>query len=255
MDLFAVSGKVALVTGGSRGIGEMIATGFVAAGVRTYISSRKADDCEQTADRLSAHGKCIAIPADLSTADGIDALCDALAEREESLHILTNNAGTTWGAPLEEFPEHGWDKVMDLNVKAPFLLTQRLLPMLKQAAREADPGRVINIGSVAGIRAGGMPTFSYGTSKAAIHHLTRILARNLAPLNITVNAIAPGPFDSKMMAHTLATEGARVSERVPLRRIGRPTDVAGAAIYLSSAAGSYVTGVVLPVDGGLTGAG
>ena len=252
-NLFDISGKVALVTGGSRGIGEMIAEGFVANGVKTYISSRKAEVCDATAARLSEVGKCISIPADLSTTEGIEALVGEIKATESQLDILVNNAGATWGTPIEEFPESAWDKVMDINVKSPFFLTQALLPLLEKSASAKDPARIIMIGSVDGLNVNQLPTFSYGPSKAAVHHLTRVLGAHLADRNITVNAIAPGPFPSKMMAHTLDTMGDHIRQGVPLHRIGEPTDMAGAAIYLSSKASSYVTGVVIPVDGGLTG--
>lgn len=252
--LFDVSGKVAVVTGGSRGIGEMIAHGFVANGVRTYIASRKADACRETAARLSLQGECIAVPADLSTLEGIRALAGEVAGRETQLHILVNNAGATWGEALDTFPESGWDKVMDINVKGPFFLTQALLPLLSAAANEADPARIINVGSIDGLNVNRLPTFSYGPSKAAIHHLTRTLAAHLADRHITCNAIAPGPFPSKMMAHTLETMGDRIREGVPLKRLGEPADVAGTAIYLASRAGAYVNGAVIPVDGGIVAA-
>ena len=253
-NLFDVAGKIALVTGGSRGIGAMIAEGFVANGVKTYISSRKKEACDATAARLSALGECISIPADLSGTEGIQALAGELGRREEVLHILVNNAGATWGAPLEEFPENAWDKVMNINVKSPFLLTQGLLPLLEKAAEEQDPARIIMVGSVDGLNVNRLPTFSYGPSKAAVHHLTRTLASHLAARNITVNAIAPGPFPSKMMAHTLENFGEQIRNGVPLNRVGEPADMAGAAIYLSSKASNYVTGVVIPVDGGIVGA-
>jgi len=253
-NLFDVAGKVALVTGGSRGIGEMVAEGFVANGVKTYISSRKAEACDATAARLSEQGECISIPADLSTMEGIATLVGQIEDREEKLDILVNNAGATWGAPLEEFPESAWDKVMDINVKGPFFLSQALLPLLEKSATTEDPARIIMVGSVDGLNVNRLPTFSYGPSKAAVHHLARTLASHLAARNITVNAIAPGPFPSKMMAHTLDKFGEQVREGVPLKRIGRPGDMAGAAIYLSSRAGSYVSGVVIPVDGGIVGA-
>ncbi|MCP5093241.1 MAG: SDR family oxidoreductase [Gammaproteobacteria bacterium] len=253
-NLFDVAGKVALVTGGSRGIGEMIAEGFVANGVKTYISSRKAEACDATAARLSALGQCISIPSDLSSAEGLQALVGELRRREDTLDILVNNAGATWGAPIEEFPESAWDKVMNINVKSPFFLTQALLPLLEKSATQDDPARIIMVGSVDGLNVNQLPTFSYGPSKAAVHHLTRVLASHLAARNITVNAIAPGPFPSKMMAHTLENFGEQVRNGVPLKRIGEPVDMAGAAIYLSSKASSYVTGVVIPVDGGVVGA-
>lgn len=249
-----MAGKTALVTGGSRGIGEMIAEGLVANGVRTYISSRKAEACEATARRLSSFGECICLPADLSTIDGIRGLADALRARESALDILVNNAGATWGSPIDEFPEAGWDKVMDINVKGPFFLTQALLPLLESAATREDPARIINVGSVDGLNVNRLPTFSYGPSKAAIHHLTRTLAAHLASRHITANAIAPGPFPSKMMAHTLDQFGEQIRQAVPLKRIGEPADMAGAAIFLSSKASSYITGVILPVDGGVVGA-
>jgi len=253
-DLFLLNNKSALVTGGSRGIGEMIATGFVSNGVKTYISSRKADACDATAERLSEQGECISIPCDLSSMEGVRYLADAIAEREESLDILVNNAGATWGEPLESFPESGWDKIMAINLKAPFFLTQALLPALEKAATHENPARVINIGSIDGLHVNSLPTFSYASSKAGVHHLTRSLAAHLASRHINVNAIAPGPFESKMMAHTLKTAGDKIVQMVPRKRIGEPSDMAGAAIFLSSKASAYITGVVLPVDGGITGA-
>jgi NAD(P)-dependent dehydrogenase (short-subunit alcohol dehydrogenase family) len=252
-DLFDISGKTALVTGGSRGIGEMIAEGFAANGVKTYISSRNSDACDETAERLSKFGQCIALPADLSTSDGIRSLAARLSELEPRLDILVNNAGATWGAKFEDFPENGWDKVMDINVKSPFFLAQALLPLLVEAARTESPARIINVGSIDGINASSLPTFSYGPSKAAIHHLTRMLASHLAHRQITVNSIAPGPFPSKMMAHTLEKLGEEIRNGVPLGRIGQKEDMAGVAIYLASRAANYVTGVTIPVDGGIVG--
>ena len=253
-DLFYVRGKVALITGGSRGIGEMIAEGFVRNGVRTYITARKAEACDATAERLAKFGECVSIPGDMSTPEGIEALTNELANREEQLDILVNNAGASWGQPLEEFPEAGWDKVMDINVKSVFFLTKALLPMLEKSASQEDPARIINVGSVDGINVNQLPNFAYGPSKAAVHHLTRTFAKHLAPRYITSNAIAPGPFPSKMMAGTLQAFGDQIRKGVPLGRIGEPADMAGIAIYLSSKASTYVTGVVIPVDGGLTGA-
>jgi len=253
-DLFDIRGKVGLVTGGSRGIGEMIAEGFVANGVKTYITARKAEACDATAERLSKLGECISIPGDMSTLEGIHALVVYLSEREEKLDILVNNAGASWGQPLEEFPESGWDKVMDINVKSVFFLTKALLPMLEKSASAEDPARIINVGSVDGINVNQLPNFAYGPSKAAVHHLTRTFAKHLAPRQITSNAIAPGPFPSKMMEATLDRFGEHIKKGVPLGRIGEPGDMAGVAIYLASKASSYVTGVIIPVDGGLTGA-
>jgi len=253
-DLFSVSGKIALVTGGSRGIGEMIAEGFVTNGVKTYISARKAGACDATAARLSEFGECISIPADLSSAEGIGALVGEIRSHEKQLDILVNNAGATWGAPIGEFPESGWDKIMTINVKSPFFLTQALLPLLENAASAEDPARIIMVGSIDGLNVSQMPTFSYGPSKAAVHHLTRTLAAHLADRNITANAIAPGLFPSKMTAATIDAMGDEIIRGTPLKRAGKPADMAGVAIYLASRASSFVTGVVIPVDGGLTGA-
>ena len=253
-DLFDVSGKVALVTGGSRGIGEMIAEGFVTHGVKTYISARKAEACDASAARLSKQGECISIPADLSTLEGIEQLVDEIKEHEKKLDILVNNAGATWGAAIEEFPEAGWDKIMDINVKSPFFLTKALLPLLEAAASAEDPSRVIMVGSIDGLNINRLPTFSYGPSKAAIHHLARTLATHLADRHITANAIAPGLFPSKMTAATIEKLGEEIRQGTPLKRHGQPEDMAGVAIYLASPAASFVTGVVIPVDGGITGA-
>jgi NAD(P)-dependent dehydrogenase (short-subunit alcohol dehydrogenase family) len=252
--LFDVSGKVAVVTGGSRGIGEMIARGLVTNGVRTYITARKAEACDATAAELSARGECISLPADLATADGLDAFVTAFSEREDHLDILVNNAGAAWGAPLGEFPVQGWDKVLDINMKAPFLLTQALLPQLRAAADPDDPARVIMIGSIDGIRVPIGDNFSYSASKAGIHMLARHLAHFVVDDDITVNTIAPGPFESKMTAYMLDDAATRdmVIRAVPRGRIGTPEDVAGTVIYLASRAGAFVTGALIPLDGGLS---
>jgi NAD(P)-dependent dehydrogenase (short-subunit alcohol dehydrogenase family) len=255
--LFGVAGKTAVVTGGSRGIGEMIAEGLVRAGCRVYITARKAAACDETAARLSAFGECVSAPADLSTAEGVAGFAGLLADREERLHILVNNAGATWGAPLEEYPAEAFDKVWSINVRAPFELTVRLLPLLRAAASAGDPARVINIGSVDGLSTAPLQHYAYSSSKAGVHMLTRHLARELAAQSVTVNALAPGPFESKMMAKWLNDPELRagIEASVPLRRIGHPDDVAGAVIYLASRAGRYLTGVVIPVDGGITNVG
>jgi NAD(P)-dependent dehydrogenase (short-subunit alcohol dehydrogenase family) len=251
MNLFDLSGKTAVVTGGTRGIGLMIARGFLQAGARVYISSRKADACAAAEQELGQYGTVTAIPADLSTEQECLRLAAEIGEREQALHVLVNNAGATWGAPLEEFPAAAWDKVVDLNLKSPFLLTRGFLALLEAGGTHDDPARVINIGSIDGLHVPFLPTYSYSASKAGLHHLTRVLARELGPRHITVNAVAPGPFESKMMAATLAASGDAIAAAAPLRRIGRPDDMAGVAVYLASRAGAYVTGAVIPVDGGL----
>ena len=258
-DLFSIEGKVALVTGGSRGIGEMIAAGFLARGAKVYISSRKAEVCDATAARLSEQfdGECISLPGDLSNVAGIEPVAAALAEREPKLDILINNAGVAWGAPLEEFPEKGWDKVMDTNVKGPFFLVQKLLPLLRAAANAEDPARVVNIGSVDGIKTPGFDNFSYGPSKAAIHHMTRVLGAHLVREHIVMNAIAPGPFPTWMLSTGVGFGGATddvdweaVGERNPSGRVGTPEDAAGLAIFLCSRAAAYVVGQTIALDGG-----
>ncbi len=252
-DLFSIQGKVALVTGGSSGIGLMIARGYVEAGARVYISSRKADVCEQVVKELSATGTCIALPNDLSTVEGVRKLARELSEHEDSLDILVNNAGANWASPLGEYPESGWDKVMDLNLKAIFFLTQELIPKLTAAGTAESPARVINIASIDGIGVPALDTFAYSASKSAVIHMTRVLARKLAGRHVTVNAIAPGPFESRMMRVTLERFGHGIAEQNPLGRIGSDEDMAGVAIYLASRAGAYVNGVTIPVDGGITG--
>jgi NAD(P)-dependent dehydrogenase (short-subunit alcohol dehydrogenase family) len=251
MDLFDLSGKTALVTGGTRGIGLMMARGLLQAGARVYISSRKPDACDAAAAELSEFGEVSAIPADLSTEEECLRLAAEVSQREQALPILVNNAGATWGAPFEEFPGSAWDKILNLNLKAPFFLTRALLPLLEAAGTHDDPARVINVGSIDGLHVPSLPVYSYAPSKAGLHHLTRMLAREFGPRHITVNAVAPGPFESKMMAATLAAAGDAIAASAPLRRIGRPDDMAGVAIYLCSRAGSYVTGAVIPVDGGI----
>ncbi|MEI8239899.1 MAG: glucose 1-dehydrogenase [Actinomycetota bacterium] len=250
-NLFSLEGKTALVTGGSRGIGAMIARGLIDAGARVIISSRKEAELTETKNELSQFGEVHAIRADVSTVDGAEMLARQVSEIFPSLSILVNNAGATWGMPLDDFNEHAWDKVMDTNVKGVFFLTQRLLPNLRAAATFDDPARVINIGSIDGLHVNPMDTYSYSASKAAVHHLTRALAKKLGPEHITVNAVAPGPFESKMMAATLAAFGDNIAKSSPLGRIGRPDDMAGVAVFLSSRAGSYITGAVIPVDGGI----
>ncbi len=252
--LFSVNGKVALVTGGSRGIGLMIAEALVSSGATVYISSRKADACDAAAAALSEHGRCVSVPADVATADGVAALAATIRAAEPALHILVNNAGATWGAPLEEFPDAAWDKVFATNVKGVFNLTVAFLPQLRAAASDDDPARVVNIGSADGIRVPATENYSYAASKAAVHMVTRQLAHRLARDRITVNAIAPGPFRSKMMAFVLDADGGEemVASSIPLRRIGRADDMGGAVLYLASRAGAYLTGAVIPVDGGLS---
>ncbi len=250
--LFSVEGKVAVVTGGSRGIGRMIAEGLVRAGARVYISSRKVEACDAVVAELSAIGECRALPADLSEPSGVAALAEGVLERESAVHVLVNNAGATWGAPLDEYPDHAWDKVLSTNVTAPFALSVALLPGLRAAGTADDPARIVNIGSIDGIRVPATENYAYAASKAAVHMVTRQLAHRLVRDNVTVNAIAPGPFPSKMMAFLLDAEGGEelVSSGVPMGRIGRPEDVAGTVIYLCSRAGSYLTGAVIPLDGG-----
>ena len=258
-DLFSIAGKIAVVTGGSRGIGEMIAAGFLASGAKVYISSRKADVCEATATRLSKQygGECIAIPADLSGLEGIESLTKQVSDRQDRVDILVNNAGASWGAPIDEFPENGWDKVMDTNVKSIFFLTQKMLPLLRNSASVEDPARVINIGSIDGIKTPHFDTFSYGASKAAVHHLTRQLASHLIKENIIVNAIAPGPYPTWMLSAGVGfggeTEGVdwdSVGKNNPSGRVGTMEDIAGLTIFLSSRAGAFTVGETITSDGG-----
>jgi NAD(P)-dependent dehydrogenase (short-subunit alcohol dehydrogenase family) len=248
--LFSLKGRTALITGGSRGIGRMIAEGYLAQGARVYISARKAAACDQTAKELSAFGHCVSLPADVSTVEGAQALVAAYAKHEGSLDILVNNAGAAWGAPYEEFPESGWDKVVDLNLKTPFFLTQALTPMLKKAATD-HLSKVINIASIDGISVNPQETYSYAASKAGLIQLTRRMALRLAQDRIVVSAIAPGAFASDMNKDA-RDHGDVVKDRIPAGRIGVPEDMAGAAIYLASRAGDYVMGSTLVVDGGVT---
>lgn len=250
--LFDLSGRTALVTGGGRGVGRMAARGLLEAGATVYIASRKADECARTAEELGHLGTIIPLQADLSTQAGCQQLAVDVRELTPRLDILVNNAGATWGAPLEDFPASAWDRVLDLNVKSPFFLVQELIEPLRAAGTADDPARVINIGSIDGLRVPALPTYSYSSSKAAIHQLTRVLAVELGPSHVTVNAIAPGPFESRMMAATLTAEQTTFERVAPLGRIGRPDDIAGAVVFLASPASSYVTGVVLPVDGGIS---
>ena len=257
-NLFSIEGKVALVTGGSRGIGEMIAAGFLANGAKVYISSRKAEVCDATAKRLQEEygGSCISVPADLSNLDGINELANTISS-QDSLDILVNNAGASWGEPIDEYSELGWDKVMDTNVKGVFFLTQKLLPLLRESGNSDDPSRVINIGSIDGIKTGLFDAFSYGPSKAALHHLTRVLAASLVRENIIVNAIAPGPFPTWMLSTGVGGGGdididwSEVGNNNPRGRVGTPEDIAGLAIFLSSRAGAYTVGQTITCDGGV----
>jgi len=250
-----VKDKVVLVTGGGRGIGRMFAEGFVKNGCKVFISSRSKSACDKTAEELTAMGPgiCISAPGDLSSVAGLRALVETLTTQHkvDKLHVLINNSGNAWGEPLEKFTEKGWDRVMDLNLKSVFFLTQMLLPQLKAAATKDDPARIINIGSVAGIHPQPFPTFSYDASKAALHHLTKKLAFELGSSFITVNAIAPGFVPSKMSSQLLTYDSMETyGATVPMGRVGKPQDMAGAALFLSSTAGSWVTGVTIPVDGG-----
>lgn len=249
--LFDIQGKTALVTGGSRGIGLMIARGFVEAGVKTYISSRKAEACREAAETLSKFGVCVPLAHDLGSTAEVHKLADEIRAREPKLDILVNNAGAAWAEPLERYQEAGWDKVIDLNLKGIFLLTQALVPVLRQAGTAEDPARVINIGSIDGILSPHVESYAYSASKAAVHHLTRQFAKHLARDNINVNAIAPGPFDTKMLAYALTTQRKAIEASVPRGRLGIDDDMIGAAIFFASRASSYVTGTVLPVDGGI----
>jgi NAD(P)-dependent dehydrogenase (short-subunit alcohol dehydrogenase family) len=249
--LFGLAGKTAVVTGGTRGIGMMIARGMLQAGASVVISSRKADAVEHAVAALSEFGPGRGVAADLSRQEECARLAEEVMAQQDGVDILVNNAGATWGEPLESFPAAAWDRVLDLNVKSPFWMVQALLPALRKAGSADDPARIINIGSIDGIHVSPMSTYSYSASKAAIHQLTRVLAKELGPQHITVNAVAPGPFPSKMMAATLDAFGEAIAASAPMRRIGRDDDMAGVAVYLASRAGAYVNGAIIPVDGGI----
>jgi NAD(P)-dependent dehydrogenase (short-subunit alcohol dehydrogenase family) len=247
-NLFSLEGRVALVTGGSRNIGAWIAEAFIAAGAKVYISSRKADACFAMAEQLGPN--CIALPQDVSTVEGCKALAAQFAEHESKLDILVNNAGAAWGEPFENFPEKGWDKVMDLNVKSPFFLTQALYPQLKAAASAEQPGKVINISSIDGLRLNLWETYSYQASKAAVINLTKRMGARLVLDHINVTSIAPGAFGSEMNK-AARDHGEEVAKAIPSRRVGRPEDLGATAVYLASRAGDYVVGDTIAVDGGL----
>ncbi|PKP78510.1 MAG: 3-oxoacyl-ACP reductase [Alphaproteobacteria bacterium HGW-Alphaproteobacteria-3] len=249
-NLFSVEGKTVLVTGGSRGIGEMIATGFVENGAKVYITARKAQACNELAEELSKKGTCISLPFDLGMQEGIAGIAAELGKREPKLDVLINNAGAAWGEPIDEYTESGWDKVQNINLKGVFFLTQKMLPLLRKSASAANPARVINTASVNGIEPPDLETYAYSSSKAGVIMLTRHLAKRLAREHILVNAIAPGPFPSQMMKATLETFGDAIKAGNPLGRIGTPEDAAGVAIFLASRASAYTTGATIPVDGG-----
>jgi NAD(P)-dependent dehydrogenase (short-subunit alcohol dehydrogenase family) len=248
--LFSLKGKVALVTGGSRGIGEMIAEALVRAGARVYIVARKTSECEATAQRISALGECIAVSADLISVESIRSLNKDIGSREDHLDILVNNAGTAWAEPVDTFSEKGWDRVMDLNVKSPFFVVQAFLPMLEKKASKESPSQIINIGSIAGY-SGNTSAFSYGPSKAAVHQLTRVLADELAHRHIHVNAIAPGFFPSRLSSGMMANDDEKnaLIESIPARRLGRPEDIGALAIAIATS--TYLLGSVIPIDGGV----
>ncbi|KAF8862457.1 short-chain dehydrogenase/reductase-like protein sdr [Acephala macrosclerotiorum] len=251
-NLFNVKDKVVLVTGGAKGIGRMISEGFVANGAKVYISSRDAKACEQACKELNALGKGSAhsIPADFYKLEDCKRMVEELKKRETKLHVLVNNSGSNWGAPYDEFPDSAWTRVLTLNLTRVFTITQALTPLLEAACTPEDPSRIINIGSVDGIRVPSLETFSYSASKAGLHQLSRVLANHLGKRNITSNVLACGPFESKMMAETLKNFGEAIKEGIPLGRIGTPQDVAGACLFLSGRAGSYVNGAVIALDGG-----
>ena len=255
-DLFKIKGKTAVITGGSSGIGAMIADGFVQNGAKIYICSRKKDALVEMSEKLSSLGECISIQSDLSNIDGINRLFKEIETREEKIDILINNAGTAWATPVDDFPEKGWDKVMDINLKSVFFLIQKFLPLLRRSGKKTDPARVVNIASINGITHPLLPTYSYSSSKSALIQLTRHLGADLAKDNININAIAPGYFPSKMTSHIASNEhlSAEVLKRIPIKRMGSPEDIAGTAIYLCSRASSWVCGQTIVVDGGMVSA-
>ena len=245
--LFSVEDKVVLVTGGSRGIGAMLAGAFADAGARVYIAARDETRCRAAADESGAHP----IVVDLTAPDGLERIREAIESRESALHVLIHNAAMQWRAPLRQHTGPGWGQVMDLNLRVPFELTLELLPLLEASASPEDPARVIHVGSGDGLRVPALETYAYGASKAGLHHLTRHLARRLARRHVTVNAIAPGPFDTDMLAPVIEEYGDQVVDSIPLKRFGLPADIAGVALMFASRAGAYITGAVLPVDGGM----
>lgn len=251
-DLFSVRDKVVLVTGGSSGIGLMIARGFVEGGARVYIASRKKQVCDAAAAKLSELGRCVSVPADVGKKEDRLSLVQQLEQMEGKLHVLINNAGTNWAAPIADYPESGFEKVMSLNLEAIFCLTRDCLGLLRKAAVPASPARVINIGSIDGLTVPFVDNYAYSASKAGLHHLTRVLARKLGVERITVNAVAPGPFESRMTEWMLENFQERIERECPLGRIGQPSDMAGIALFLASRAGAYINGAVIPVDGGIS---
>lgn len=251
---FDLSGRIALVTGATSGIGRMIADGLAAAGADLFICARTAETCRQAADRINSdYGvQCTALPADIGSTDGIAGLAKALAGQSDRLHCLVNNAGATWHGEIDGYPEEAWDRVVDLNLKAPFFLVRSLLPLLRRGATPDWPSSIVNIGSVGGLRIGALPNYAYAASKAGLHHLTRALAKRLAPEDIVVNAIAPGPFPSSLSALQTGDALAAMAARIPRGRVGAPNDAAGLACYLASPFASFLTGAVIPLDGGMS---
>lgn len=252
-ELFSIVGKRVLITGGAQGLGRMIAERLLQAGAQVIITSRKPEVAEEAAEAMRRFGECIGLQANLSSAEGTVALADQIKAQQRPLHVLINNAGKTWGAPLENFPDKAWPDIMSINVQAPFTLLRELLPVLRATGTADDPARVINLGSYVGLAVERLPAYSYAASKAAIHHLTRVLAADLAESHITVNAVAPGYFSTRMTSTIDKAHMRELPKRIPLGRMGTPDDIAGACIFLSSRAGAYLTGILLPVDGGMSG--